>query len=133
MKRCRVLLVDDLPEIIEYCKQILKADHDIVGTATNGARAIAAVAEFVPDVIVLDISMPGMTGIEVAHQLRNSGCQAVIVFLSADDEMLTAGLEAGGSAYVSKRLADPCLPVAIAEGLAGRQFVAVCNDVKKLL
>lgn len=123
MKRYRILLVDDTPEVLAYCAEILKPDYDIVGTATNGRAAIHTFAATLPDVIVLDISMPGMSGIEVAKRLRNSGCRATIVFMSADDHFAKQALEAGGSAYVSKTLiAD--LPIAIAEALAGRPFVS---------
>lgn len=124
MKRPRVVLVDDMPEIIEYCSGILKPHYDIVGTAPNGRAAIRVCEVTAPDVIVLDISMPGLSGIEVAKRLRSSGCHAVIVFLSADDECVTAALEAGGSAYVSKTLAGSDLRLAITEALAGRVFVA---------
>ena len=124
MKRPRVVLVDDLPEIIEYCSALLKADHDIVGTAQSGKGAIAVCEEVDPDVIVLDISMPSLSGIEAAKRLRSSGCRAAIVFLSGSCELLTAALEAGGSAYVSKTRAGSDLRLAITEALAGRIFVS---------
>ena len=124
MKRYRILLVDDTPEILAYCAEILKPDYDVVGTATSGKAALNVFSATSPDVIVLDISMPGMSGIEVAKRLRSAGCQAAIVFMSADDESATTALEAGGSAYVSKtHVAD--LPLAIKEALAGRLFVSV--------
>ena len=128
MKRPRALLVDDMPEILRYCSGLLSSDCEIVGTAASGSAAIQAVANMHPDLIVLDISMPGLNGIEVAKRLRREGCKAVIVFLSADDELSTAAIEAGGSAYVSKRLADSHLRKAITEAMAGRQYVAVSAD-----
>lgn len=130
MKRPRVLLVDDMPEIVRYCVEILKTNFEIAGTALSGPAAIGAVAATEPDVIVLDISMPGMSGIEVAKRLRSTGCKSVIVFLSADDALSEVALEAGGSAYVSKRLADSDLRTAITESLAGRRYVALWQDGK---
>ncbi len=128
MKRPRVLLVDDIPEVSEYCAKILQNEYEVVGIAQNGEAALSAAALVAPDVIVLDISMPGLSGIEVAKRLRSAGSQAAIVFLSAEDHLLGPALQAGGSAYVSKSLANSHLRRAIAEALAGRQFVAVRRD-----
>jgi CheY-like chemotaxis protein len=124
LKFPRVLLVDDIPEILAYSAEILKPNHEIVGTALDGKSAIAAVERTTPDVVVLDISMPGINGIEVARRLRGSGCRAAIVFLSAEMEFVTVALEAGGSGFVRKTLIDSDLPVAIREVLAGRVFVS---------
>ena len=128
MKRPRVLLVDDMPEIVQYCAGLLASEHEVVGSAGDGLAAISAVAATDPDVIVLDISMPGLNGIEVARRLRHAGCAAKIVFLSADDALSDVALQAGGNAYVSKRLIDSDLRAAIVEALAGRTFVALCQD-----
>ena len=113
MKRPRVLLVDDMPEIVEYCTEILKTDCDIVGQRGERERCLGAYAATAPDVIVLDISMPGLDRIEVAKRLRRAGSGAAIVFFSADHALVTAALEAGGSAYVSKTLVASALRVAI--------------------
>lgn len=128
MKRPRVLLVDDMPEVVRYCASVLEADYEIVGSASNGLKAIEAVAATEPDVIVLDISMPELDGIEVARRLRGAGCRAAIVFLSADDALSEAAMEAGGSAYVSKRMIDSDLRMAITEALARRRYVALWQD-----
>lgn len=127
MKRPGILLVDDIPEVVRYCSSVLEADYEIVGSTSDGLAAIDAVAALEPDVIVLDISMPGLDGIEVAGRLRAAGCRAAIVFLSADDALSEVALEAGGSAYVSKRLIDSDLRIAITEALAGRRYVALCQ------
>jgi two-component system response regulator AlgR len=124
LRRPRVLLVDDTPEILEYCAEILKPDFDIVGTAPNGESAITAFETSTPDALVLDIAMPGLNGIEVARRLRSSGCLAAIVFLSGNEEFVTAALEAGGSGFVSKPRIGSDLLVAIKEALAGRVFVS---------
>ena len=128
MNRPRILLVDDVPEVLEYCKALLAGEYDIVGSASNGAGAIAAANKLQPDVIVLDISMPGLNGIEVAKQLRGSRCPAAIVFVSADDDLVGDALRAGGSAYVSKSRVRSDLGTAIAEAMAGRLFVSISDD-----
>ena len=131
MKLPRVLLVDDMPEILALCAELLESHCEIVGTAPDGISAIADVARTAPDVLVLDLSMPGLTGIEVAKRVRSAGCRAAIVFLSgnmdfmaADSEFMTTALQAGGSGFVTKRMIGSDLPVAIREALAGRVFVS---------
>ena len=126
MERPRVLLVDDTPEMIEYYSEILTADiYDIVGSAPNAAVAFGMVAETAPQVVLLDISMPGMSGIELARRLRAAGCQAAIIFVSSDDALAMDAMNAGGSAFVSKNLIASDLRLAIREALGGRTFVSV--------
>jgi DNA-binding NarL/FixJ family response regulator len=131
LKLPRVLLVDDMPEILAVSAEVLRPHCDIVGTAADGISAIAAVKKHTPDVLVLDLAMPGLNGIETARLIRTAGCQAAIVFLSgnmdfmtADTEFMTTALEAGGSGFVAKRAISSDLPVAIREALAGRVFVS---------
>ena|SRR5271165_2036714 len=120
-----------MPEILGLCADVLRSNYDIVGAEPDGISAIAAVEKTAPDVVVLDISMPGLSGIEVARLLRSAGCRAAIVFLSGeldfmsdDMEFMTTALEAGGSGFVAKRAISSDLPVAIREALAGRVFVS---------
>jgi DNA-binding NarL/FixJ family response regulator len=118
------MLVDDTPEILVLCAEILRDNYEIVGTAPDGKSAIAACGTAAPDVVVLDILMPRLSGVEVAKRLRSAGCQAAIVFLSDDTESVMAALNAGGSAFVTKARIGSDLSVAIAEALAGRGFVS---------
>src|SRR5882672_6163757 len=82
----RVLLVDDNGEMLELAAAALSLSCAIVGKASNGCEAIAAVRSCRPDVVVLDISMPGMSGFEVAQQLRAAGSPPAIVFLSVYED-----------------------------------------------
>jgi DNA-binding NarL/FixJ family response regulator len=123
--RCpRVLLVDDTPEILALCAQLLSPNYEIAGTAADGESAIVAFEETNPDVVVLDISMPGLNGIEVAKLLRNSGRRADIIFLSGDMEFAAAALDAGGSGFVTKTRIGSDLRTALKEVLAGRTFLS---------
>ncbi len=124
MRLPRVLLVDDTPEVLTLCVELLKANYDIVGTTPDGKSAIAAVAATSPDVVVLDVSMPGLDGVDVARRLRTAGCLAPIVFLSADMEFMMAAMEAGGSGFVTKKRLVSDLPLALREVLAGRVFLS---------
>lgn len=121
----RILLVDDTPEVLALCAEILIPQHEIAGTAADGKSAIAAVEMTAPDVVVLDIAMPRLNGIEVAKRLRSSGYQGAIVFLSGDLELMNSAMEAGGSAFVTKTRLSADLLVAIREALAGRVFVSL--------
>lgn len=131
MKLPRVLLVDDTPGILALCAEILGPNYEIVGTAPNGASAIAAFEAMIPDVVILNISMPGLNGIEVARHFRSTDRSSAVVFLSGDIDFMTADMEfmmaalkAGGSGFVAKMLIGSDLPVAVREVLAGRVFVS---------
>jgi CheY-like chemotaxis protein len=100
LERPRVLLVDDTPEMVEYYGELLHADsYDIVGAAPNAAVALRMVRETKPQVVLLDISMPGMNGIELARRLRATKCYAALIFVSSDDGLATEAMAAGGSAF----------------------------------
>lgn len=101
----RVLLVDDHAGMLARTASVLARECTVVGTATDGATALDAATKLQPDVIVLDISMPGMNGFEVAARLRAAGSRAAVVFLSAydDEEFMAAALAAGAAGYVLKQ------------------------------
>src|SRR5579862_3589279 len=82
----RVLLVDDNPEILRLVAALLTPACLVVGTLTNGVEGLRVVRTLNPDVVVLDVSMPDITGFEVARRLRDDGCAVAIVFLSMHDD-----------------------------------------------
>ena len=99
---------------------------EVVGAVSDGPSAIRAAESLQPDVIVLDISMPGMTGLEVASRLRASGSTAAVVFLTVhdDEEFVLAAKAAGGIGYVIKRRLGTDLLHAVQEARAGRPFTS---------
>jgi DNA-binding NarL/FixJ family response regulator len=122
----RVLLVDDNEAMLARIAMLLKPCFKVVGAVMDGPTALAAAKALRPDVIVLDISMPGMTGLEVAYNLRKAGSTAAVVFLTVHDEeeLILAARAAGGIGYVVKpRLASDLL-IAVREALAGHPFVS---------
>ena len=123
-ERPTVLLVDDNDMVLARAKAALSAGCVILGTAGNGPAALDAAAALNPAVIVLDISMPGMNGFEVAQRLRESGSTARIVFLTVheEEEFVLAATNAGAIGYVFKPRLAADLPVAVHEAAAGRPF-----------
>ena len=122
----RVLLVDDNDGMLERAAAVLSQRFEIVGAVNDGWKALEAAGTLHPDIIVLDISMPGMGGLEVANRLKATGCKAAVVFLTIHDEeeIVRAARDAGGVGYVLKpRLASE-LPLAAAEASAGRRFIS---------
>ena len=100
----RLLVVDDEPSILELLSVTLRFAGFEVATATNGADALNKVRDFAPDLLVLDVMMPGLDGFAVASTLRGRGDQVPIVFLTAKDatEDRVQGLTLGGDDYVTK-------------------------------
>jgi DNA-binding NarL/FixJ family response regulator len=122
----RVLLVDDNLDMLESAAEVLSSGFEIVGRANDGPAALEAAGKLHPDVIVLDISMPGMGGLEVASRLRAAGSQAAVVFLTVhdDEEFVRAASDAGGLGYVLKPRLVSELPHAAFEASEGRRYVS---------
>ena len=122
----RVLLADDRDTVLERVRTLLKPDFQVVGTADNGEDLVSEALRLRPDVIVLDITMPVLTGIEAAHKLREAQSCSKIVFLTvhAEPEFLDACFAEGALGYVTKwRLRTDLIP-AINEALFGRRFIS---------
>jgi DNA-binding NarL/FixJ family response regulator len=123
----RVLLVDDNEAMLARAAAILSKACVVVGTAKDGPSALDAVLRLQPDVIVLDVSMPGMTGLEVAAALRKAKSRVAVVFFTVhdDEEFVLAAKAAGGIGYVVKPRLGTDLLHAVKEARAGRPFVSV--------
>jgi CheY-like chemotaxis protein len=121
----RIVVVDDHPDVLEAAAAILGRKYDVVGTATTGSRAVELSLRLDPDVIVLDIAMPGLDGFQTAAQIRKAGSNARIVFLSnyAGEEYVLASISQGGSAFVAKPRLDHDLLAAVGHAQAGRTFI----------
>lgn len=121
----RVLLADDHVLLLDAFEQLLSADYDVVGKTTNGHALVAAAETLHPDVVVLDIAMPGLNGLEAARAMKQSLPNAKMVFLTMneDTDLMTEAFDAGAAAYVLKRSAAPELITAIQAVLDGRSYV----------
>jgi DNA-binding NarL/FixJ family response regulator len=120
------LLADDHADFLAVAALLLEGEFEVVKTVGDGESVVRETSRLRPEVVVLDISMPGLNGIEAARRLKAAGGAAVVVFLTvhSDPDYVRAAQEAGALGYVVKsRLASDLLP-ALREALAGRSFVS---------
>jgi DNA-binding NarL/FixJ family response regulator len=105
---------------------LLEDEFDVIGTAENGQRAIELVQVLSPDVLVIDLCMPVLNGIEAATQLRKSGSGPKVVFLTVneDPDFVCAALSTGAFGYVLKCSAGEDLIPAIHQAVEGQRFVS---------
>ena len=125
MKGTRVLLADDHTLVRGALEKLLSEDCDVVGQVSDGRALVAAAEQLKPDVIVLDISMPLLNGVEAARQIKQKLQNVKLVFLTMneDADVAAEAFRAGASAYLLKRSATSELPLAIREVMAGRSYI----------
>jgi DNA-binding NarL/FixJ family response regulator len=131
--RPRILLADDHLAMLEAEIALLSPYFDVVGTAADGATLVAKAHSLSPDVVVTDISMPVLNGIDAVHKLRESGSTAKFVFLTihSDKEFVDGCMGgAGASGYVQKRHMKHQLVPAIQAALAGQFYVSQRDPTK---
>lgn len=124
--KIRVLVADDHQQMLEYVCGLLSADFEVVHAVSDGQAALESALKLRPDVVVLDISMPVMNGIQAAKRLREANPEARIVFLTVDKDPDTchAALQTGALGYVLKpRLGSDLIP-AIKLAHSGQRFVS---------
>jgi DNA-binding NarL/FixJ family response regulator len=125
MKRPRVLLADDHKIVVEGLRSLLEPEFELVGTVEDGRALVAAAEELAPDVIVADISMPLLNGIEALRQLGKKGLATKVIFLTMQTDVTytTRALDAGACGYVLKHAAPSELILAIREVLKDKIYV----------
>jgi DNA-binding NarL/FixJ family response regulator len=123
--RTKVLLADDHAIVAEGLATLLKGHFDLLGTVGDGNELIDAARKLRPDVIVADISMPVVSGLEALRRLKTTKSDAKIIFLTmhADAQLATEAFRAGASGYVLKQSAGEELIAAIQEVLRGRTYL----------
>jgi len=120
-----VVIADDHPEMLEAVSQFLREEFDIVSTVQDGASALQVVIELKPAVVILDVAMPKMGGIEVAQELKRLKLSSKIILISIqNDPGYIQVLTAMGASYVLKMRIQTDLIPAIRETLHGRVFVS---------
>jgi DNA-binding NarL/FixJ family response regulator len=135
--RTKVLLADDHAIVAEGLATLLKGHFDLVGTVNNGNELIDAAGKLRPDVIVADISMPVLSGLEALRRLKAARSEAKVIFLTmhADAQFATEAFRAGASGYVLKQSAGEELIAAIQEVLQGKSYLTplITKDVMATL
>jgi DNA-binding NarL/FixJ family response regulator len=121
-----VLLADDSEQILRAVSRLLEVQFEVIGSVLNGEHAIETTLRLKPDVLVLDIMMPVMDGLEAARCLKKVGAPTKIVFLTGleDPALMETAMEAGGNGFVFKSQLVIDLPIAIHAALAGRTFLS---------
>lgn len=125
MGRPRVLLADDHTLLLGAFEKLLAGECDIVGQVSDGQALVAAAGTLKPDVIVLDISMPLLNGLEAARQIKQGLRSVKLVFLTMneDPDLAVEAFRSGASAYLLKRSASSELSTAIREVMRGQSYV----------
>jgi DNA-binding NarL/FixJ family response regulator len=133
VSRPRVLLADDHRVVSEGLKRLLADDFELVGMVEDGRALVAAARKLQPDVIVADITMPHLNGIEAMAQLKKDNVHVKVVFLTMHQDPAYArrALEAGAAGFVVKHSAPAELVMAIQAALKGQTFItpALASDV----
>ena len=126
MSRPRILLADDHQLVLERVTVLLQSTFEVVGVAHDGLEMVEKAMRLRPDIIVADISMPVLDGIQATHRLREMGFTASIVFLTIHEspEFVEACLAEGALGFVLKVQMKADLIPAINAALAGRSFVS---------
>ncbi len=123
-----VLLADDNSAVLGHLSTMLEREtnYQVVAVISDGALVVREYLRLRPDVILLDISLGGLSGIDIARQLRDSRCNAKIVFVTVheDQDYVNAAMGAGGSAYVVKSRLNLDLFSALQAVLANKLFVS---------
>jgi DNA-binding NarL/FixJ family response regulator len=125
-KRARILLADDHSFILAGVRSLLEAHYDLVGEVGDGRSLVEAAEALRPDLIILDVTMPLVNGIDAARQIKKVWPEALLLFLSMHNSpvYLREALDAGGSGYLLKSSAVEELRTAIQKVLKGQIYVA---------
>jgi DNA-binding NarL/FixJ family response regulator len=137
MKRSRVLIADDHSMVIDGLRALLEPEYEVVGAVNDGRAVLPEVRRLQPDVVVIDISMPLLNGLDCARQLRDAGCTAKILILTMhpDATLAQEALAAGASGYVLKSSPGSELKAALGDVLRGRIYLsaAVTRDMDEVM
>lgn len=125
MRRPRILLADDHRLVAEGLRGLLEPEFELVGIVEDGRAMLEAVEKLKPDVVVADVSMPLLNGIDAVRQLKKKNKEIAVVFLTMhmDVNYASSAFEAGASGYVLKHSAPSELVLAIQSALKGRTYI----------
>ncbi len=126
MNRSRILIADDHTLVAELCKKLLDAEFDVVGTVSDGRALVRAAGELKPDVIVVDIAMPVLNGLDAGRQVKEMLPAVKLVYLTMnpDVEVAAEAFRRGAHAYLLKTCAASELVLAVRDVLRGRSYLS---------
>lgn len=130
-RRPRIIIADDHFLIADLCKRLLEAEFNVVGVATDGRTLVSAVAELKPDVIVVDISMPILNGLDAGDKAKEMAPALKVIYLTMNPDIRLAAeaFRRGASGYLLKTCAPAELVKAIREVLQGKTYV--CSSLHR--
>jgi|SRR5580658_1132644 DNA-binding NarL/FixJ family response regulator len=125
-KRSRILIADDHTLVAELCRRLLETEFEVIGTVSDGRAMIRAAGELKPDVIVLDIAMPVLNGLDAGQQVKEMLPAVKLVYLTMNPESDVAAeaFERGASAYLLKTCAAAEMVIAVREVLRGKSYLS---------
>jgi DNA-binding NarL/FixJ family response regulator len=134
--KCRILLADDHTLVAEALKTLLEPEFDVVGVASDGQELLRLAEELRPEVVLLDLNMPLLSGFDAGKQLRRTlpDAKLIVLTMSTDPGLAADALEQWASGFLSKRSAGEELPKAIRAVLRGGKYVTpeMARQVKEL-
>jgi DNA-binding NarL/FixJ family response regulator len=130
--RARVLIADDHTLVADLCRNLLEAEFEVVGTVNNGRAMVQAATSLKPDVIVVDIAMPLLNGLDAGQQVKEiaPGTKLVFLTMNNDIELAAEAFRRGASGYLLKTCAASEMVTAVREVLRGKSYMSqsFCKD-----
>jgi DNA-binding NarL/FixJ family response regulator len=125
-RRARVVIADDHLLIAEACKCLLEPEFEIVGIVPNGLELVDCLDELRPDVVILDISMPGMNGLDAAELVKEKRSDTKLIYMTmaASPDIVAEAFRRGASGYVLKHEAAEEMRIALRRVLRGRSYLS---------
>ena len=129
------MLVDDHPAVLSQAQRLLAGEFTVVEALSDGTGLAEAVARTAPNLIVLDITLPGPSGLELARRLHDEGCPVRVVFLTVhcDADYARAAFATGALGYVVKSRMASDLVAALRAALLGERFVSPCPELEGVI
>jgi DNA-binding NarL/FixJ family response regulator len=126
MKRARILIADDHNLVAELCKRLLESEFDVVGVVCDGRAMVRTAVELKPDVIIVDVAMPILNGLDAGRQVKDMLPTVKLVYLTmnTDIEVAAEAFERGASGYLLKTCASAEMVLAVQEVLRGKSYVS---------